>query len=348
MRSRVTENCWPTSSSVWSVFMPMPKRMRSTRSSRGVSEASTRVVVSRRFDWLAASIWGTAFLSSMRSPRCESSSSPIGVSSEIGSLAIFKPLRTFSMGMWSFSASSSGVGSRPISWSICRLVRTILLITVHGDADGARLIGERAADRLPDPPRRVGRELVAAAVLELVDRLHQADVALLDQIEELQAAVGVFLRDRDDEAEIGLHHLLLGLARLALALLHHMDDLAELQDLKAGLARQLVDVGAQVLDAIFVAGNEVLPAPGGELGDAVEPTRIELRADVVLEEVLAHDAVAFGKPHHAALIADQALVDVVELLDQGIDARLIEPQQFHLGNDFVPELLVFALLGGRQ
>src|SRR5215831_7320815 len=36
MRSPVTENRWPTSSSVWSVFMPMPKRMRSTRSSRGV------------------------------------------------------------------------------------------------------------------------------------------------------------------------------------------------------------------------------------------------------------------------------------------------------------------------
>src|SRR5690606_15003155 len=41
IRSRVTENCWPTSSSVWSVFMPMPKRMRRTRSSRGVSEART-------------------------------------------------------------------------------------------------------------------------------------------------------------------------------------------------------------------------------------------------------------------------------------------------------------------
>src|ERR1019366_8247084 len=35
MRSRVTENCRPTSSSVWSLFIPMPKRMRSTRSSRG-------------------------------------------------------------------------------------------------------------------------------------------------------------------------------------------------------------------------------------------------------------------------------------------------------------------------
>jgi hypothetical protein len=63
MRSRVNENCCPTSSSVLSVFMPMPNRMRRTRSSRGVSEASTRVVVSRRFDWIAA----IAFLSSMKS-----------------------------------------------------------------------------------------------------------------------------------------------------------------------------------------------------------------------------------------------------------------------------------------
>src|SRR5262249_44418585 len=68
MRSRVTENCRPTSSSVWSLFMPMPKRMRRTRSSRAVTEASTRVVVSRRFDWIAASIGRIAFLSSIKSP----------------------------------------------------------------------------------------------------------------------------------------------------------------------------------------------------------------------------------------------------------------------------------------
>src|SRR5665647_2185964 len=83
MRSRVTENCWPTSSSVWSVFMPMPKRMRSTRSSLGVSEASTRVVVSRKLDWIAASIGRMAFLSSMKSPRCESSSSPLGLAKDL-------------------------------------------------------------------------------------------------------------------------------------------------------------------------------------------------------------------------------------------------------------------------
>src|SRR5262245_30058581 len=42
------------------------------------------------------------------------------------------------------------------------------LVDVNGNADGARLIEERAADRLPDPPGGVGRELVAAAVVEFV------------------------------------------------------------------------------------------------------------------------------------------------------------------------------------
>jgi hypothetical protein len=46
-------------------------------------------VVSRRFDWIAASIGRIAFVSSIKSPRWESPSSPIGVSSESGSLAIF-------------------------------------------------------------------------------------------------------------------------------------------------------------------------------------------------------------------------------------------------------------------
>src|SRR5262249_44083373 len=162
-----------------------------------------------------------------------------------------------------------------------------------------------AGDRLPDPPRRIGRELVAAAVLELVYRLHQADVALLDQVEELQAAVGVLLRDRDHEAEVGFHHLLLRLPRLALALPDHVDDLADSLDLEAGLTRKLVNVGAQILDAVLVLGDEVLPALGGELENAVEPARIKLRAEVVLQEILARNAVALREPHHAAFEADE-------------------------------------------
>src|SRR6516162_411039 len=196
---------------------------------------------------------------------------------------------------------------------------------VHGDADGARLVGDRAADRLPDPPGGIGRELVAAAILELVDRLHQANIAFLDQVEELQAAVGIFLGDGDDEAQVRLHHLLLGLARLALALLHHLHDLAELADLEPGLAGEHLDLVAVLLDLLLVPSDEALPALGGELRHPVEPARIELRALVVLEEILARDAVTLGEPHQAAFVADQALVDVVELLDQRVDARLIEP-----------------------
>ena len=101
---------------------------------------------------------------------------------------------------------------------------------VHRNADGARLVGDRARDGLADPPRRVGAELVAAAVFELVHRLHQADVAFLDEVEELQAAVGVLLGDRDHEAQVGLDHLLLRAARLGLADRHLAVDFLDVVD----------------------------------------------------------------------------------------------------------------------
>src|SRR6516162_3904075 len=167
---------------------------------------------------------------------------------------------------------------------------------VNGYTDGARLIRERAADRLSNPPSGIGRELVATSIFELVDCLHQADVAFLNQVEELQATVPVFLCDRDDEAQVRLYHLLLCLERLALAFLHPVHNLAELADLNAGLARQRMDLRAQLLDAVLVAGDKVLPAFGGEFRHAVEPKRVELGAQIVREKILAHDAVALGEP----------------------------------------------------
>src|SRR5580692_9123478 len=71
--------------------------------------------------------------------------------------------------------------------------------------------------------------------------------------------------------------------------------------------------------------TRLFQALGRELRHAIEPERVELGAQIVLEEVLAHDAVALGEPHQAALVADQTLVDVVELLDQRVDARLVQP-----------------------
>src|SRR5216684_3427148 len=58
---------------------------------------------------------------------------------------------------------------------------------VHRNADRACLIGNGPSDSLANPPRGVGRKLIAAAPLELVGALHEADVAFLDEVEELQS-----------------------------------------------------------------------------------------------------------------------------------------------------------------
>ena len=81
---------------------------------------------------------------------------------------------------------------------------------VDRDANGAGLVGDAAGDGLANPPGGVGGELVAALILELLDAFHQAHIAFLDQVEEGLAAIGVFLGDGDDEAQIGLDHLGLG------------------------------------------------------------------------------------------------------------------------------------------
>ena len=78
------------------------------------------------------------------------------------------------------------------------------------DADGAGLVGDGPGDGLADPPGGVGRELEALRVVELLDGPHEAEVALLDQVEEGHAPADVALGDRDDEAEVGLGELLLG------------------------------------------------------------------------------------------------------------------------------------------
>ena len=81
---------------------------------------------------------------------------------------------------------------------------------VDRNPDGARLIGDRPCDRLTDPPGRIRRELEALGVVELVDRPHQAEVALLDQVEQLHAPPRVPLRDADHQAQVGLGEFALG------------------------------------------------------------------------------------------------------------------------------------------
>src|SRR5205814_2943432 len=104
---------------------------------------------------------------------------------------------------------------------------------VNGHPDRARLVGERSGDRLANPPRCVGRELEALAVVELLGGADEADRALLDQVQERQALVAVALRDRDDEAKVGLDHLLLRAMLTALDALREFDLLRRRQQLDA-------------------------------------------------------------------------------------------------------------------
>src|SRR5918994_678249 len=54
--------------------------------------------------------------------------------------------------------------------------------------DRATLIGDRPRNCLPNPPGGVGAELETALVIEFIGRLHETDIALLDQVQERHAA----------------------------------------------------------------------------------------------------------------------------------------------------------------
>ena len=85
-----------------------------------------------------------AFLSSMKSPSWLSSSSPIGVSREIGSLAIFKTLRTLSSGMESFSDNFPASATAKLMQHLPRCAHQLVnrLNHMHRNTNGARLVGD--------------------------------------------------------------------------------------------------------------------------------------------------------------------------------------------------------------
>ncbi len=195
-----------------------------------------------------------------------------------------------------------------------------LLDDVHGHPDRPALVRDRARDRLPDPPRRVRRELEALAVVELLGGADETDRALLDEVEERQALVAVSLGDRDDEAKVRLHHGLLRGVLAALDALRQLDllrrrqqrDLADVleeelqgvgRDLRLGLDRglRLVGVGMDDRDLrLLERGVEVVELRGLQL-ELVERERELVCID------LARSVPALEQP--LALVAGEDLLD---------------------------------------
>ena len=82
---------------------------------------------------------------------------------------------------------------------------------VEREPHDAGLLGQGLEDGLPDPPHRIGDELEAAGLIELLRRLDQAEVALVDQVGQGKALVLVLLGHRHDETQIGPREFLEGL-----------------------------------------------------------------------------------------------------------------------------------------
>ena len=120
---------------------------------------------------------------------------------------------------------------------------------VDGDADRAALIGDRPGDRLANPPGGVGRELVAAGVLELVDGPHQAGVAFLDQVEEAQTAVAVSLGDGNDQPQVARREPSLGGLVMLLICGRLPDSAAERRRAFQRDFHELAEVAPRLVDA---------------------------------------------------------------------------------------------------
>ena len=75
---------------------------------------------------------------------------------------------------------------------------------VDGNADRACLIGDCTRNRLPNPPRRIGTELITLTVVEFLNRLQETEVALLNEIEKEHAASDVAFCNAHDKAQVRL------------------------------------------------------------------------------------------------------------------------------------------------
>ena len=121
---------------------------------------------------------------------------------------------------------------------------------MHGDADGARLLGDRPVDRLADPPGGIGAELETAPRVELADRTQKSHVALLDQVEEVDAASQIALGHADHQPQIGVDQGVIGVhgalvSRIQLVLELMVGGQVAVQGPLVGKAVSMVDVFQQ-------------------------------------------------------------------------------------------------------
>ena len=106
-------------------------------------------------------------------------------------------------------------------------------------------------------------------------RLHETDVALLNQVQELQASVGVLLSNGDNQTQVGLDHLFLGAASFGFADGHGAADFFDFSDINLRVILDLDELFLQARDIArhFRQGNCVSVAL---LEVAFQPLQVSL------------------------------------------------------------------------
>src|SRR5687767_8543761 len=116
-------------------------------------------------------------------------------------------------------APSEPLGHRLIRRGSCQLSPKLvvgaghlahLLAHVDGNPDGPPLLSNRSLYGLTYPPRSIGGEPKAPVGVELPNRLHKTDVALLDQIFEGQTTPTRLLSYRDNKPQVLLDESIAG------------------------------------------------------------------------------------------------------------------------------------------
>src|SRR5919202_1663486 len=194
--------------------------------------------------------------------------------------------------------------------------RALALGDADRHADRAPALVERAADRLPDPQRRVGGEAEPLAPVELLDGADEPEHPLLDEVEQRELAdVLVLAGDRDDEPEVRVDHPLLG---REVAALHALGELDLLGRREQGIAAGLVE---EELQRVGRVDGEVGMRDGGRRG--VDPPAVVADLDALLLQPRAQGV--------------DVLVVELELLDGRAQLRLVDAAVLVAGMDEIVE-----------
>ena len=171
---------------------------------------------------------------------------------------------------------------------------------MHWDTNGARLVSNRTCNCLANPPCRIRREFVTTSILELINCLHQTNVAFLDEIKELKSAVGVLLSNRNNQTKVCFDHFFLGATSSGFT---HTHPAINFFDFSRRQTHFVFDNGNALLktDNVFAVVGEAL-VNVCFLGGAVNPVELTLRALEALDKLFAiHSALSNDETHNLSL-----------------------------------------------